>query len=88
VRRSVILCAVVLGGCTTVNSVMGPNGQPAYVLGCGNGEVACYRKAAELCPTGYAVVGDHNNNVVVPTANGGSVGSTVHDMVIQCKGQS
>jgi hypothetical protein len=80
-----VIAAIVLTGCVHVSQVRGPDGHDAYVLRCGDAE-DCYKKAGELCPTGYAIIDQATGFAVVPTARGGAVGGSDHTMMMQCKG--
>lgn len=85
-----IICAFVctlLVGCATSTPIMGPSG-PAHIVKCGSAVIeACYRKASELCPSGYTV-GDQQQS-----GNGmvNQVGSSLmfvrgpSTMLVQCK---
>ena len=55
-----LLGLAILAGCVSVNEVKGPDGKPAFAVGCGRA-TACYKKAGELCPDGYDFV-DKNNS--------------------------
>src|SRR5215471_2667630 len=73
-----------LAGCVSVNEVKGPDGKPALAVGCGRA-TACYKKAGELCPDGYEFVNSSTGTVIVPTANGGSVGGPTTTILVECK---
>lgn len=50
---AVLLAGV--GGCTTVQQIKRPSGVTEYLVACGasTGWNICYKKANELCPSGY-----------------------------------
>lgn len=80
-KLCIVGIALALTGCAGNPPVpfAGPSGNPAYSLGCGglgNSLARCYRRAAELCPTGYGVV-DRNS------VYDGTVIS--HQLVVECK---
>lgn len=55
--KAVLVAAVlfVLAGCTTTQEIRRPGGAIEYLIACGAalGWNICYKKANELCPTGY-----------------------------------
>ncbi len=66
VIRSFLLPVALLGlsllnmvACTTVDVVMGPNRERAFLVGCSEAR-SCYNKANEICPTGYKLVNSGN----------------------------
>jgi hypothetical protein len=81
---AVFLCAALLAGCVTVNEVKGPDGKPALAVKCGDA-TACYKKAGELCPDGYDFVNSSTGTVIVPTGQGGSIGSPQTTILVECK---
>lgn len=56
--RSVIGVMFALGACTTVEEVRRPRGDTDFLIACGasTGWNICYRRANELCPTGWTTV--------------------------------
>jgi hypothetical protein len=78
---------VLLGACAREirpEAVTGPNGRPGYVMSCGSRVAACYRKAGEVCPGGYDVVGSQTGTVMVPTAHG-VLGAPQTTVVVECR---
>jgi len=59
-RMAAIFAAVFLAACAVVpERFTGPNGKAAYEMACrgmGRTMLDCYRKASELCPQGYAII--------------------------------
>lgn len=47
--------ALALAGCTTTQEIRRPDGSIEYLIACGAslGWNICYKKANEICPTGY-----------------------------------
>jgi len=46
---------------------------------------ACYKKAGEMCPTGYAIVDRASGTVAVPVSGGGFIAAPQHNLAIECK---
>lgn len=82
------VAALSLSGCSVnPQKFQGPNGNSAYSMTCsgmGRGWDDCYKKAADLCPNGYDVVGQQSGTQVVPTPNG-PVGSPRQSLAVECK---
>ena len=59
----ILAVSMSLAGCAaSVKEVVGPSGQLSYSLGCagmGRTKESCYKKAGELCPSGYRVEDDN-----------------------------
>ena len=74
-KRSVVLIlAVLLTGCeASVSDVRGPNGESAHIIRCAASE-SCYRKADEICESGYVL---HSTAI--------SNGSTGSEILVSCK---
>jgi hypothetical protein len=66
-----------------VNEVKGPDGKPALAVKRGDA-TACYKKAGELCPAGYDLVGNNSQNYVGGTP-GSVYGGTTTTLVVECK---
>lgn len=76
---------ILLPSCAEVIPVLfkGPNGGTAYSMKCsGMGRTLddCYKKAGELCPNGYRIVGQASSVV----GNGGMI-APQHHLAIECK---
>jgi hypothetical protein len=52
---SFALAILALAGCTTTQEIKRPDGSTEYLVACGAslGWNICYKKANEICPTGY-----------------------------------
>lgn len=73
-RTALILGVVLLSSCAiTSGHKTGPNGRPVYFIDGMSASVA-YRKASELCPMGYDLLGDPRQTSVVD-----------YVMTIECK---
>jgi hypothetical protein len=79
-----IVGLALLTGCVSVKEVSGPDGKPALAVKCGDATL-CYQKAGELCPGGYDFVNSSTGTVIVPTAQGGSIGSPQTTILVECK---
>jgi hypothetical protein len=67
---------------------VGPNGKTAYSMRCsGMGRTldACYKKAGEVCPSGYTIVDRRSGTIAVPVAGGGMMAAPQHNLAIECK---
>ena len=67
---------------------VGPNGKTAYSMRCsGMGRTldACYKKAGEICPSGYTIIDRASGTVAVPVYGGGIVAAPQHNLAIECK---
>ena len=54
-RSLALLLAILVTGCeASVTDVRGPSGESAHVIRCSASE-SCYRKADELCESGYVL---------------------------------
>lgn len=66
---------------------VGPNGKTAYSMRCsGMGRTldACYKKAGEVCSSGYTIIDRASGTVAVPV-NGGIMAAPQHNLAIECK---
>jgi len=67
---------------------VGPNGKTAYSMRCsGMGRTldACYKKAGEVCPSGYTIVDHASGTIAVPVTGGGMIAAPQHNLAIECK---
>ncbi len=67
---------------------VGPNGKTAYSMRCsGMGRTldACYKKAGEMCPSGYTIVDRASGTMAVPVYGGGMMAAPQHNLAIECK---
>jgi hypothetical protein len=78
-----IVGLALLAGCVSVKEVKGPDGKTALAVKCGDA-TTCYKKAGELCPDGYDLVGNNNQSYVGGT-NGSVYGGTTTTLVVECK---
>lgn len=86
-RKLIVIMAVLMVGCASIvpSQFVGPNGKTAYSMECGGQLDACYKKAGELCPSGYLIVNSASGTVGVPLANGGVLIAPTHNIAIECK---
>jgi len=87
--RYAVLLTVLLAACgqITAQEFKGPNGGTAFYMRCsGAGRTmdACYKKAGELCPTGYNIIERGSDLVAVPV-NGGTMASSRRSLAVECK---
>jgi hypothetical protein len=83
-----IAISLLLTACAEPQKFLGPNKNTAYFLDCSSMGLslgACYKKAGELCPEGYAVINSTANTVGVPMTTGGTIITTSHGLAIECK---
>lgn len=75
-----------LAGCKNIQpkEFIGPNGKLAYSMECKTLD-ACYVKAGEMCPKGYAIVDSKTATKAIPLANGGFLAAPVYSIAIECK---
>jgi hypothetical protein len=81
-----IVGLALLAGCVTVHEVKGPDGKTALAVQCPDA-LACYKKAGELCPDGYNLVGNNSENHVGSSNYGTIYSSTTTTLVVECKPQ-
>ena len=83
----VLAMILVLTSCASVDvqQFVGPNGTTAYSLKCHSALDACYKKAGEICPSGYSIIDRATGTVAVPVYGGGTVAAPQHNLVIECK---
>ena len=79
------IASVILTGCAAIEPIkfMGPNGRPAYSMKCsglGRTIEACYQKAGEICPNGYAIIDKTSTMVGDATYT-----ATKQGIAIECK---
>ena len=87
-RLAIFVFPVLLAACSvSPRQFIGPNGGTAYSMRCSGGGRSlddCYRKAGEICPSGYAIIDRSSSVFGVPTASGTIIG-THHSLVIECR---
>lgn len=86
----VYLAALILTSCASITpqQFVGPNGHTAYSMRCsGMGRTldACYKKAGEICPSGYTIIDKTSGLVGGPNGNGGFSLATQYHLAIECK---
>jgi hypothetical protein len=88
-RILLVALLLLLTACSAIEpqQFVGPNGKIAYSMRCsGMGRTldACYKKASEICPSGYTVI-DHATGTVAVPVNGGIIAAPQHNLAIECK---
>ena len=81
---------LLLNACAAIEpqQFVGPNGKTAYSMRCsGMGRTldACYKKAGEVCPSGYTIVDRASGTIAVPVTGGGMIAAPQHNLAIECK---
>lgn len=87
---SVLTLIPVLVSCAEIQpkEFRGTNGKTAYSMKCsGMGRTLddCYKKAGELCPSGYNIIDRASSIVAIPAGDGGIIATPVHNLAIECK---
>lgn len=85
----IVAACALLAACASVEpqQFVGPNGRTAYSMECSKGGRsldACYKKAGEVCPAGYAIIDRASTTQITPTQFG-PIGSPRHSIAIECK---
>lgn len=85
-----LLSAILLASCASIEpqQFVGPNGRAAYSMRCsGMGRTldACYKKAGEICSSGYSIIDRASGTVAVPVSGGGFIAAPQHNLAIECK---
>lgn len=78
---------VLVAACSSVHTVMAPDGSPAYYIKCRD-RVKCLRHAQKVCPTGYEVLtgGLSEGAVIMSGGNVTTVEPTLRtEMMIRCR---
>jgi hypothetical protein len=62
-----LLLAVALSGCAEIKprEFTGPNGNPAFAVGCDN-LVVCYEKIGKVCNSKYSIISITSNSASFP----------------------
>jgi hypothetical protein len=62
-NRLIIVTCLFISACATATKITLPNGDSGYDISCAGTGVSvseCFRKAGEVCPSGYDVIASHN----------------------------
>lgn len=91
----ILTVAVLMASCATSQQIVLPSGETGFTVNCGtyegNSWSACYKKAGEMCPTGYDVLEEKESSDKSVIANQYSFQTLDDDqrtMLIQCKEES
>lgn len=84
-----VFSALSLAGCAEIKpqQFSGPNGKTAYSMKCsGMGRTfdSCYKKAGEVCASGYTII-DRSTGVIGIPMNGGTMMAPQNNLVIECQ---
>lgn len=95
VTRSALALALssavlVLASCASIDPqpFVGPSGKTAYSMRCsgmGRSLDACYKKAGEVCPSGYSIIDRASGTVAMTTSTGALLAAPQHNLAIECK---
>src|SRR5947208_17099837 len=85
-----VLLVLLLVSCASVQpqEFRGPNGKTAYSMRCsGMGRTLddCYKKAGELCSSGYNIIDRASGTVAVPVNGGGVSARRQHPLALRGK---
>lgn len=90
-NKAMLFSLILLAGCASATQVKGPNGEPAFLVKCGNAvKSKCTAKANDLCPHGYRVL-DRQADAYGDSSKVGNAGmleiraDTTTTMLVQCK---
>jgi len=90
--KKLLLITILIGGCATSQQIILPSGETGFTVNCGtyegNSWSACYKKAGEMCPTGYDILEKNESEDKTLIANQYSIQTLDDDqrtLVIQCK---
>ena len=85
--RAVLIVVLFLTGCAKVTEIREPDGGIQYLVGCYGALTpmsACYNKAEEVCPSGYAIVDRNEISSLPVTEQGTGFESVGRQIVIKC----
>lgn len=91
-RLALLILPLLIVGCATSQEIVLPSGDKGFTVNCGtyegNSWSACYKKAGEMCPTGYDILEKNESEDKTLIANQYSIQTLDDDqrtLVIQCK---
>ncbi len=81
---------LILASCASIDpqQFVGPSGKTAYSMRCsgmGRSLDACYKKAGEVCPSGYSILDRASGTVAMTTSTGALLAAPQHNLAIECK---
>lgn len=78
---------VPLFGCESIpEKFVGPNSRDAYSMSCGGDPTDCYKKASQLCPSGYQIINSTSSSqLVTNTYTKQSISIPRTNVAIECK---
>lgn len=82
---AVALACGAVSACVSSDPITLPSGAPGQVIGCGgmfNSMLDCYRKAGEVCPHGYDIVGGPGEPHPLIDSGGEDIEDT---LMVHCK---
>jgi len=86
-RRTLVLgCCLALSACAKATEIYGPDGESAMLIECPGAAVplsTCFEKAAEVCPSGYALLDTYEGGSAASiTPYGGYAATGVNKRVL------
>ena len=80
---------LLLASCASIEpqEFKGPSGKSAYSMKCsGMGRTLddCYKKAGEVCPSGYNII-DRASSIAAIPVRGGLLAAPQHNLAVECK---
>lgn len=79
----IICVSILLGGCATASKIPLPNNEAGIAIECPR-VAQCYRKAQQMCPSGYELM-DKGSSTQGGFSNGiGAIG-TKQSLIVRCK---
>ena len=83
-REIAVIAVLLLAGCAVkAEHFVGPNSRPAYSMKCSGMGITlddCFKKAGEVCPTGYNIIDRSTGTVCYGNACG-----LKQSLAIECK---
>jgi hypothetical protein len=90
IKRSIMLIALTLIGCTTSRPITLPDGSKGLLIGCGGVQHSmedCYVKAGEQCSSGYDIINSSEGNgpnSKMAALGGYNTGGIDRSLIVSC----
>jgi hypothetical protein len=81
-RACYVVLASLVAGCASATEIYGPDGQAAMLIECPGAAVpisACFKKANDVCPSGYALLDTYEGGATTSITQYGAFPSTGTD---------